>query len=180
MLRSPLTTRIFKEVLGAVYEKFKQRKLAAFEAAQKEAAEIAANTPPETPIDNGPGIADVAADPAPGMATGSNTPMPAKPANIDAKTKAIIGKPPLQYVDGTVPVMVRSMEAGEVKEIRKDIITYWGRVYYGKVGGEPYWIGRVDYTANSIFGIFPTQAKALIRNNRVIKWIYAGSEEPVP
>ena len=161
----------FKTVLTGVYEKFKQRKLAEFEAAQ---AEIAANEPDELAVDENP------TDPQPGMATGRNTPMPAKSANIDAKTRALIGKAPLQYVDGTVPVMVRSIESGQVTEIKPDMVTYWGRMHYGVVQGEPYWVGRVDYTAGSIFGIFPTQAKALIRKGKVIKWIYTGSEEPVP
>lgn len=161
----------FKAVLKDVYQKFQQRKLDQFNAAQAELAEEEANAP---------AIIDRPSDPAPGMATGANTPMPAKPANIDAKTKAIIGEPPLQYVDGTVPLMVRSMESGQVTEIKPKMISYWARIYFGKVQGEPYWIGRVDYTANSIFGIFPTQAKALMRKGKVVKWIYAGSEEPVP
>ena len=164
----------FKAVLTAVYEKFQQRKLAQFEAAQ---AEIATAEPEET---DEPAFIDRPSDPEPGMATGANTPMPAKPANIDAKTRAIVGEPPLQYVDGTVPVMIRSMESGQVTEVQSKMVTYWGRMHFGIVQGEPYWVGRVDYTAGSIFGIFPTQAKALIRKGKVIKWIYTGSEEPVP
>ena len=167
----------FKTVMTEVYDKFKQRKLAQFEAAQ---AELAATEPEQTYDPGAPAINDKPYDPSPTMATGDNTPMPAKPANIDAKTRAIIGQPPVQYVSGTVPVMVRSMESGQVKEIKPGMITYWGRMHYESIHGEPYWVGRVDYTASSIFGIFPTQAKALIRQNKVIKWIYAGSEEPVP
>ncbi|MGK0186002.1 MAG: hypothetical protein ACI9R3_001785 [Verrucomicrobiales bacterium] len=160
----------FKAVLTDVYKIFQKRKLAQFEAAQ---AEMAAEEPDEFEI---PAVADL----SPGMATGSNTPMPAKPANIDAKTRAIIGEPPLQFVSGTVPVMVQSMKSGQVTEIKPDMIKYWARLHFSTVQGEPYWVGRVDYTTNSIFGIFPTQAKALIRKGKVVKWIYSGSEEPVP
>ncbi|MEZ5324431.1 MAG: hypothetical protein R3F19_05160 [Verrucomicrobiales bacterium] len=164
----------FKAVLTDVYKKFQERKLAQFNAAQ---AEIAAQEPEEV---NEPGIIDQPSHPDPGMATGANTPMPAKPVNLDAATRAIVGEPPLQYVDGTVPLMIRSMESGQVTEIKPEMITYWARIHYEKIDGAHYWVGRVDYTANSIFGIFPTQAKALMQNGKVIKWIYAGSEEPVP
>ena len=158
-----------------MYEKFKERKLAEFEAAQ---AEMAAEEAERAAL-----AAEEArrnADPQPGMATGANTPMPAKPVNLDPETKAIIGEPPLQFVDGKVPVMLDSMKAGQVTEIKPDMISYWGRMHFETIEGQPYWVVRVDYTANSIFGIFPTQAKALIRKGKVQRWIYAGSEEPVP
>lgn len=171
----PIDQTDFKEVLTAVYDRFKERKLAQFNAAQ---TELAAAEPEEEAV--APAFIDKPSDPEPGMATGANTPMPAKPANIDAKTRAIIGEPPLQYVEGTVPAMVRSMESGQVTEIRQNMIQYWGRIHFDVVQGEPYWVGRVDYTASSIFGIFPTQAKALMRQGKVVKWIYTGSEEPVP
>ncbi|MDA0811864.1 MAG: hypothetical protein O3C21_05690, partial [Verrucomicrobia bacterium] len=145
-----------------------------FKAAQEE---LAASEPEEI---ESPAVIDRPNDPQPGMATASNTPMPAKPVNLDAQTRQIVGEPPLQYVDGTVPVMVRSMESGQVTEIKPKMVTYWARIYYEKIGGDHYWVGRVDYTAKSIFGIFPTQAKALMQKGKVIKWIYAGSEEPVP
>ena len=164
----------FKAVMTDVYKKFQDRKIAQFNAAQ---AELAAAEPDEIEL---PAVIDRPNDPDPGMATGANTPMPAKPVTLDPKTRAIVGDPPLQYVDGTVPLMVRSMESGQVTEIKQKMVTYWARIHYEKIHSEHYWVGRVDYTANSIFGIFPTQAKALIHNGKVIKWIYAGSEEPVP
>ena len=169
----------FKEVLGKVYDKFKQRKTREFAAAQKEARELETTLDPPAVSDD-PVIVGNPSDPKPGQATGANTPLPPKPAKIDAKSKAIVGDAPLQYVDGTVPAMVHSMESGQVTEISKDIINYWGRMNFQKIEGEPYWVCSVDYTARSIFGIFPTQAKALMRRGKVIKWIYTGSEEPVP
>jgi hypothetical protein len=171
----------FKDVLSAVFEKFKRRKTKEFAAAQQEARDLEAT--PDSPVtasNDELAIIDVPFDPVPGQATRANTPRPPKPANLDANTKQIVGEAPLQYLDGTVPAMVRSMESGQVKEIRRDMIHYWGRMHFGKLDSQPYWVCSVDYTARTIFGIFPTQAKALMRKGKVIKWIYTGSEEPVP
>ena len=168
----------FKEVLAGVYEKFKDKK-------RRELAVIRQQTDEQIVPDEPTGPEDVAIidrpfDPKPGQATRANTPLPAKMRNFDEKTKAIIGDPPVQYVDGTVPAMVRSMESGQVKEITRDIIQYWGRMHVETIEGQPYWVCSVDYTAGTIFGIFPTQAKALMRNGKVVKWIYSGTGEPVP
>jgi hypothetical protein len=38
----------------------------------------------------------------------------------------------------------------------------------------------VRYTARTIFGEFPAEALALLRHGKVVKWVYAGTGEPLP
>ena len=59
-------------------------------------------------------------------------------------------------------------------------ISNWGPIRYELVDGEPYWTGTVTYNTTSLFGTFPTEAMAIMRNGKVIDWLYTGSLEEVP
>ncbi len=98
---------------------------------------------------------------------------------VPADEASSLGKEPSVAADGTVPVMVASIKAGQVKEIELGKIAYWRWNGYEEIGGTGYWTGVVGYTANTIFGEINAEGKALIRNGRVIKWIYSGSEEEI-
>ena len=76
--------------------------------------------------------------------------------------------------------MVNRLIAGEVSEIKVNEISNWGPIRYEIVDGQPYWTGTVTYNTTSLFGTFPTEAMALMRNGKVIDWLYTGSLEEVP
>ncbi|MGY8690562.1 MAG: hypothetical protein ACKVHP_22845 [Verrucomicrobiales bacterium] len=102
-------------------------------------------------------------------------------AKVDAPTgkAADLGKEPQVAPDGTVTVMAKSIRSGEVTEIQIDKIHYWRWIGYEVIGSTGYWTGVIGYTANTIFGEINAEGKALIRNGKVIKWIYSGSEEEI-
>ena len=157
----PVEHTDLKEVLGKVYEGFKERQRAkvtkAREAALAEAKKAKSG-------------------PAPVLNTG------AQPAPAEAAGK--IGPKPAQNADGTVPLVVASINqrqsAKRDSEPKLAEIRGWGQVTFREVEGQPYWCSSVRYTARTIFGEFPTEAWALIQNGQVQKWVYAGTREPLP
>lgn len=82
--------------------------------------------------------------------------------------------------DGTYPILVASMKAGEVTEIKMDNIKSWGDVNQEKIDGTDYWTINVKYETQTMFGKFETEAQARIKNGKVDKWVYTGSGEVVP
>lgn len=91
-----------------------------------------------------------------------------------------LGKKPAQQSDGRVPLMLASLKRGDVNEIRPDIIRSWGPVIREVVDGEAYWTATVEYETVSMFGELNTEAQALMRNGKVLRWQYTGSGESVP
>lgn len=96
----------------------------------------------------------------------------------DAKV-SLLGEEPEVDPDGSVSIMRESIRSGQVKEIQLDNIDYWRWNGYEEIGGAGYWTGVVGYRANTIFGEINAEGKALIRNGRVVRWIYSGSEEEI-
>jgi hypothetical protein len=154
----PMEATDFQSVLGSVYEEFKKRKRAEVEqlreVARREAEAGASGT----------GV--------------SGTGVP--PATMLSK----IGPRPVAQADSSIPAVVASIaersRAKKQSEPPAGAALGWGPVQYREVDGEPYWAARVRYTAHTIFGEFPTEALALMRHGRVVKWVYAGTGEPLP
>lgn len=157
----PMEATDFQAVMGAVYEEFKERKRAEVKKLRETARREASA--------GGPGLATVLA------ADG-----PPPPAAVLAK----IGPRPAQRDDFSVPVVEASIaERQKTKkhaEPPAGVALGWGAVRFGEIEGEPYWVSTVRYTARTIFGEFPTEALALMRNGKVVKWVYAGTGEPLP
>lgn len=157
----PLEATDFQAVLGSVYEEFKDRKRAEVKKLRETARREASA--------GGPGLATVLA------ADG-----PPPPAAILAK----IGPRPEQHEDLLVPVVEASIaERQKTKkhaEPPAGVALGWGAVRFREIEGEPYWVAAVRYKARTIFGEFPTEALALIRHGKVVKWVYAGTGEPLP
>ena len=87
---------------------------------------------------------------------------------------------PVKDADGSYPLLVASMKAGEVTEIKTDNIKSWGDPAQEKIDDKDYWTVNVKYETQTMFGKFETEAQARIRNGRVEKWVYTGSGEIVP
>jgi len=158
----PIDDTNFKQVLGEIYEAWKKRKTSQVLAERKNAmrerengALASANPSPPTP--------------------GAVQRVP-EPKSVDPR----VGPRPEQAPNGTVPVMVSSIKAGDVTEIKVDEIERWGPVRYELVDGEPYWTANVSYQTKTLFGPLDTEAQALIRRGKVANWVYTGSGEDVP
>jgi hypothetical protein len=87
---------------------------------------------------------------------------------------------PITNSSGHYPLLLESMRSGQVTEVQPSNIRSWGTARPGSVDGQSGWLIEVDFTATTMFGKFDTQAQAQIRNGKVIRWIYTGSQEEVP
>jgi hypothetical protein len=90
------------------------------------------------------------------------------------------GERPQQSPDGTYPILLASMAAGEVTEVTPKRIRHWGSPSLITSDGPPVWAVDVQYTAMAFCGPIDATARAEIRGGRVLRWIYPGSGEPVP
>lgn len=103
---------------------------------------------------------------------------PAQAATDDTAKAA--GPRPEKAADGTIPLLLADIRTGKLVELKEDAITNWGDVNYEEVEGEFYWTGTLQCTVeNAIFGPTPTEVMALVKNGKVVKWLYTGSREPV-
>lgn len=81
---------------------------------------------------------------------------------------------------GVIPVMLDDLQTRKLTELKASAITSWGDLNYEEVEGKPYWTGSVQCTVeNALFGPQPTEVMALIKDNKVVKWLYTGSREEV-
>lgn len=87
---------------------------------------------------------------------------------------------PEKNADGAYPLLLASMSAGEVTEIKPDNIKEWGEVAREKIDDTDFWTIIVKYETVTMFGKFDTEAQARIKNGKVLKWVYTGSGEVVP
>ena len=162
----------YKEILGEEYEKYKQRKKKEVYARRVRAREIA-----ESEVELA-------------QKTSSNNTSQSRPNQVTSISRIPkdqlsdyeneIGKMPEADNDGRVPIMVSSIRSGAVSEIRLNEISYWGPIRYEIVDNRAYWTATVNYKTTSLFGTFPTEAMALMRNGKVENWLYTGSLEEVP
>ncbi len=88
--------------------------------------------------------------------------------------------PPPKKNDNGYPVMLSSIQKGEVTSIKISKIKRWGPLRAHLWDGKPYWSAAVTYPDDSSFGTLDTEAMAMIAGNRVIKWLYSSSGEDVP
>ena len=87
---------------------------------------------------------------------------------------------PIRNPDGTYPILLASMDSGQVTEVTRKNVHRWGLPTPAKIEGKDGWSIKVNYDANSIFGPMPVEAQALVANGKVKGWYYIGSGEEVP
>ena len=80
------------------------------------------------------------------------------------------GKAPKVDARGQVTAAVNSIRRNELKNCQLQFVQRWGRPKKERIKGRPYWTVDVTFLVDSIFGRFPQEAKAMIRNERVEKW----------
>lgn len=71
--------------------------------------------------------------------------------------------------------MQESLRSGQIKEFTFDQVLDWKAGTEEAVDGENYATGLVSYKAETIFGVKTIQAKALIKDGKVAKWIWPKS-----
>ncbi len=109
-----------------------------------------------------------------GFSVAPESPPPVPPRvspRPSTQTGALDGKPK-QLSSGRVPVVVNSINKGEMPGLAIERIERWGALKEENFERKPYWAVEIDYQADSIFGNFPARAKALIQGSTV-KWISA-------
>jgi len=74
-----------------------------------------------------------------------------------------------------VSIMQQSIRGGEIKEFTFDQVLGWKPEEDETVDGETYQTGVAAYKADTIFGVKTIQAKALIKDGKVIRWIWPKS-----
>jgi outer membrane biosynthesis protein TonB len=74
-----------------------------------------------------------------------------------------------------VAAMKASIQAGQIKEFTGDQVQEWKAGEDEQVDGETYQTGLASYKAETIFGVKTIQAKALIKNGKVQRWIWPKS-----
>jgi hypothetical protein len=108
-------------------------------------------------------------EPVPEPATEAAAEPFTEPAPEPAVTPA-----PAQALD-SVGVMQQSIRSGQIKEFTADQVQDWQAGPQETVDGQAYQTGTVTYRAETIFGVKTIQAKALIQNGRVVRWIWPKS-----
>ena len=127
-------------------------------------------TDPEMPVDPAPGPAPEP-EPAP-----EPTPEPEPtPAPEPEPTPAPEPPVPTGPVD-VVAVMQGSIKAGEIKEFSFDQVLDWQASEETEtIDGETYSTGIASYKAETVFGVKTIQAKALIKDGKVVRWLWPKS-----
>jgi hypothetical protein len=77
--------------------------------------------------------------------------------------------------DGIVAIMQASLNQGQIKEFTADQVVSWTPGPEETIDGEVFETGLVNYNAETIFGAKTIQAKALIQNGKVQRWIWPKS-----
>ena len=157
---SPKDTDLFQQLVKRIYER-------------EAGGAIAAATPPATVV-----------APAP-------APAPAAPAPV-AKIDPVVSNPePMPVVEPTpapapvedtklgddeiIALMKDSIAGGAVKEFTSDQVKGWKTNGEETIDGTEYQTGLAAYEAATIFGVRPVQAKALIKDGKIERWVYAKS-----
>ena len=79
-----------------------------------------------------------------------------------------------------VEVMQQSIKDGAVKVFTFDKVTAWKATEDEEFDGDTYQTGLALYKAVTIFGEKDVEAKALIKNGKVVKWLYANTGMEIP
>lgn len=75
-----------------------------------------------------------------------------------------------------VELMKSSIRDGQVSEFTVDQVIGWKAAGMETFDGETYQVGLAAYKTETIFGIKTLEAKALIKGDKVVKWIWSKSK----
>ena len=107
-------------------------------------------------------------EPAP-VVTPEPVPTPEPPPAVEPAPTVAAGP------TDAVKAMQDSIKAAQIKEFTFDQVLDWKAEADEIVDGETYQTGLASYKAETIFGVKTIQAKALIKGNKVQRWIWPKS-----
>jgi hypothetical protein len=103
-------------------------------------------------------------------------PMPEPaPQSEPAPAPAPIASAATLSAEDIVKVMQESIRSGQIKEFTFDQVLGWKATEQETVDGQTFLTGLAAYKAETIFGVKNIQAKALILDGKVIRWIWPTS-----
>jgi hypothetical protein len=107
-------------------------------------------------------------------------PTPAPPVITPEPPPAVAPEPtppaaPVAVKVDVVKVMQESIRAAQIKEFTFQQVLDWKAEADESVDGESYQTGLASYKAETIFGVKTIQAKALIKDGKVQRWIWPKS-----
>ena len=103
-----------------------------------------------------------------------------RPNGANEAQMKLAGPKPEVRAGGIVPIMLASIDELKLKELKASAISSWGPLNFEEVGGIVYWTGTVQCTVdNALFGPTQTEVMALMKDNKVVKWLFTGSREEV-
>ena len=91
-------------------------------------------------------------------------------AQMDAAVDPQYGPMPRMDRKGAILCAAASIQKNELKNCELQFVQRWGVPQKGRLNGRPMWVVEVGYQVDSIFGRFPQEARAYIRNEKVEKW----------
>lgn len=94
----------------------------------------------------------------------------AEPAPVAATPAAAAGDP-----NAVVKIMQESVQARQINEFAFNQVLGWKAEADETVNGEVFQAGSLTYKAETIFGVKTIQAKALIKDGKVQRWIWPKS-----
>ena len=71
--------------------------------------------------------------------------------------------------------MKQHIRSGAIKEFTFEQVLGWKAEADETINGETYQTGLVRYKADTIFGVKTIEAKALIQNGKVVRWVWPKS-----
>ena len=79
---------------------------------------------------------------------------------------------PMPRIDGKGAIMCAAadIQKGNLRDCQLQFVQRWGVPKKGTLNGRKMWVVEVGYQVDSIFGRFPQEARAYIRNEKVEKW----------
>lgn len=150
---------------------------------EQDAAKIVGTSPPDqaVPSTPSPGV-DPVANPATGVAPQPTPvavvepqPAPAAVVEPEPEPEPEPETPKELSEEQVVALMKESIAGGAVKEFKSDQVKGWKIGDMETIDGTEYQTGLAAYEAQTIFGVKPVQAKALIKDGKIERWVYAKS-----
>jgi hypothetical protein len=100
------------------------------------------------------------------------TPAPPAEAPQPVATPAV---PAAGNTTDAVEVMKEHIRSGGIKEFTAEQVQGWKAEADEVIDGSTYQTGMVRYNADTIFGTKTIEAKAIIQNGKVVRWIWPKS-----
>jgi hypothetical protein len=91
-----------------------------------------------------------------------------KPEPEEPKVKPVVKLSDLELTN----ILKASVKAGDVNEFEFKQVLFWKRAGEEQLDGEIYHVGMVTYKADTIFDEQELDAKALIKDGKVVKWLW--------